>query len=90
VERDVALLVPRTAAAGEVVATARRVGGDLLEAVELFDLYEGERLPAGTRSIAYRFRFRSRERTLTDDEVERVFRAIVERLAEESGVEVRG
>ena len=53
------------------------------------DLYEGDALPDGVRSIAYRFRFRSPERTLTDEEVERVFRSILARLEEESGVQVR-
>lgn len=89
VERDVALIVPRALPAATVTEAARSAGTALLEAVEVFDLYEGERLPEGTRSIAYRFRFRSPERTLTDDEVERAFHAIVARVEEEPGVHVR-
>lgn len=89
VERDVALIVPNEAAAGRLVELAREVGGAHLEAVEIVDLYEGEQLPAGTRSIAYRFRFRSLERTLTDDEVERAFRSIIRRVEEEPGVHIR-
>ncbi|MEK9500413.1 phenylalanine--tRNA ligase subunit beta [Gaopeijia maritima] len=88
-ERDVALIVPRTVEASRLVEVARDAGGAELEAVEIVDLYEGERLPEGTRSIAYRFRFRSLERTLTDDEVERAFRSIVDRVEEEPGVHIR-
>ena len=88
-ERDVALLVPHGVAAASLAATAVDVGGRLLESVDIFDLYEGDALPDGVRSIAYRFRFRSAERTLTDEEVERVFRSILARLEEESGVQIR-
>ncbi len=89
VERDVALLVPHEVPAALVLDRAREFGRGLLETAVIFDLYEGERVPPGTRSISYRFRFRSPERTLTDDEVERVTRSIMERLAEETGVQVR-
>lgn len=89
VERDVALIVPREVEAARLVERAVEAGGAQLEAVEIVDLYEGESLPEGTRSIAYRFRFRSPERTLTDDEVERAFRSIVDRVEEEPGVHIR-
>lgn len=89
VERDVALVVPGAVASATLVEAARGAGGPLLDAVEVFDLYEGKHLPEGTRSIAYRFRFRSPERTLTDDEVDRAFRSIIARVEEEPGVHVR-
>jgi phenylalanyl-tRNA synthetase beta chain len=90
VERDVALLVPDAVPAARVLEVARGAGGDLLAGVEAFDLFRGGVVPAGTRSLAHRFRFRSPERTLTDDEVERAIRAILDRLREELGVHVRG
>ena len=89
IDRDVALLVPHTVEAASLTGWAVDAGGRLLESVDIFDLYEGEALPEGVRSIAYRFRFRSLERTLTDEEVERVFRTILERLEEEAGVQIR-
>jgi phenylalanyl-tRNA synthetase beta chain len=90
VERDVALLVPDAVPAARVVEVARASGGALLADVDVFDLFRGAGVPAGVRSLAHRFRFRSPERTLTDDEVERAIRAILERLGEELGVHVRG
>lgn len=90
VERDVALLVPDDVPAGTVEATIRGAGGQLLVGVEVFDLFRGKGIPDGTRSLAYRFRFRSSERTLTDEEVDRASGTILDRLREELGVHVRG
>jgi phenylalanyl-tRNA synthetase beta chain len=61
-----------------------------LSSVEVFDLYEGDELPAGHRSVAHRLRFQSSERTLTDKEVERSVRRVLRKLKEELGVEPRG
>ncbi len=90
VERDVALLVPDQVPQARVDEVAREAGGALLADLEVFDLFRGEGVPAGVRSLAHRFRFRSQERTLTDEEVERAIRAILDRLGEELGVHVRG
>ncbi|HSM05467.1 MAG TPA: phenylalanine--tRNA ligase subunit beta [Longimicrobiales bacterium] len=89
-DRDLALVVPAGVTAAQVEAAARDAAGALLESVTIFDEYRGEELGDGARSLAYRFRFRAPERTLTDDEVERATRRIIDRLGEESGVHVRG
>jgi phenylalanyl-tRNA synthetase beta chain len=89
VERDVALLVPDDVAAARVQALVREAGGALLVDVEPFDVFRGRGVPEGARSLAYRFRFRSPERTLTDDEVERATATILDRLGEELRVQVR-
>ncbi|MYG80744.1 MAG: hypothetical protein F4187_02745, partial [Gemmatimonadetes bacterium] len=70
-----------------VLRSARAGGGKLLEAVELFDLYEGGDLPPGSRSLAVRLRFRARGRTLTDREVDKAIRTLLRRVKEENGVE---
>jgi phenylalanyl-tRNA synthetase beta chain len=89
VSRDLALLVPVEVPARAIHDAAREAGGSLLEELGPFDLYEGEGLAEGVRSLAWRFRFRALDRTLTDDEVERALRAILDRLGEELGVHVR-
>jgi phenylalanyl-tRNA synthetase beta chain len=66
---DLAFVVPESVPAGSVLAALRRAGGDLLEAVNLFDVYRGDSVPEGTRSLAYHLRFCALDRTLTDDEV---------------------
>ena len=90
VDRDLALLVPDAVPATRVEEIVRAAAGEQLEAVELFDRYAGKGIEAGVRSLAFRLRFRSRTRTLTDDEVDRAAARVVETLREELGVEQRG
>ncbi|HEX6054783.1 MAG TPA: phenylalanine--tRNA ligase subunit beta, partial [Intrasporangium sp.] len=66
---DVALLVRTEVAAADVEAALRSGAGEALEIVSLFDVYEGERIEEGHKSLAYRLTFRAADRTLTTDEV---------------------
>ncbi|MFM6848669.1 MAG: phenylalanine--tRNA ligase subunit beta [Terrabacter sp.] len=66
---DVALLVASDVAAADVEAALRSGAGEALESVSLFDVYEGEHVEAGRRSLAYRLTFRASDRTLTTEEV---------------------
>jgi phenylalanyl-tRNA synthetase beta chain len=74
----------------QVAATIRRAGGQLLERVTLFDVYRGEPVPPGQRSLAYALTFRSPERTLTEDEVGRAMNAIERAVTRTLGAQVRG
>jgi phenylalanyl-tRNA synthetase beta chain len=67
--QDIAVVVPEDVAAAEVVSTVEDAAGELLESTEIFDLYRGEQVGEGNRSLAIRLRFRAPDRTLTDDEV---------------------
>ncbi|MDL2344241.1 phenylalanine--tRNA ligase subunit beta [Deinococcus sp. MIMF12] len=69
--RDLAVIAPREVSYGEVAQLLRREAGELLESVQPFDVYEGEQVGAGNRSVAVRLVFRG-ERTLTDAEVDPV------------------
>jgi phenylalanyl-tRNA synthetase beta chain len=90
VERDLALIVPDQVAAGAVLAGIRAETGALLEDARPFDLYSGPGVPEGTRSIAFRLRFRARDRTLKDDEVDRSIEKLLGALAEAYGIRSRG
>ena len=67
--RDLAVVVAAGVAAGTLLDTIRIAAGDLLEEVTAFDEYRGAPLPEGSKSVAFRLEFRSRERTLTDADV---------------------
>ena len=67
--QDVALVVDEAVAAGDVRATLAEGAGELLEAVELFDVYRGAGVPEGRKSLAFSLRFRAPDRTLTAEEV---------------------
>jgi len=88
-ERDLALLVPFAVTAAELEETIRGAAGPLLEAVFPFDLYEGKGLPEGTRSLAWRLRFRAADRTLTDAEVDESVGRVLAALEEKHGVRRR-
>ena len=82
-------MVPNAMAADRVEAVAREAAGPLLEEVIIFDVYAGEGIEEGARSIAYRLRFRSPERTLTDEEADEAVARVLKRLEEELDVRRR-
>lgn len=90
VDRDLALLLSISLPGGQVEEVIREAGGPYLVEVQVFDLYQGKGVPEGYRSVAFRLRFQSRERTLTDEDVERAVGSVTDRLREELGVERRG
>ncbi len=87
--RDMAVVVQESMPAGEVEATIRRTGGPLVEAVHLFDVYQGEPVPQGKKSLAFSIEYRSSERTLTDGEVATIHGEILQRLEKELGAILR-
>ena len=76
VERDLAVVVEDTVAAGAILASIKESSGDLLEEVRAFDEYRGAQVAEGHKSLAFTLTFRSPERTLTDAEVDRVMSEI--------------
>jgi phenylalanyl-tRNA synthetase beta chain len=89
VSEDLAVVVSRDVPAERVRAEAEGAGGELLRSAEIFDVYEGEQVPEGKRSLALRLAFSAPDRTLTDEEVAPVREAIVSALAE-IGATLRG
>ena len=87
---DLALLLPAGVCAADVEGVLRRESGDLLESVQVFDEYRGDRLPAGMRSVGWRLQFRHPERTLRDKELDGRRGKLVSALQRELGVTVRG
>jgi phenylalanyl-tRNA synthetase beta chain len=88
VHRDLAVTVDVGVPAGNV-ASAMRTAGALVEDVLLFDVYRGEKLPAGKKSLAFAIRYRAADRTLTDDEANEAHAIIVARLSEAFGAVLR-
>jgi phenylalanyl-tRNA synthetase beta chain len=70
VDRDLAVVVEESVAAGVLHAAIKELAGDLLESVRAFDEYRGAQMPEGHKSVAFALTFRSPERTLTDAEVD--------------------
>jgi phenylalanyl-tRNA synthetase beta chain len=83
--QDIAVVVPEDVAAGDVEVAIADGGGDLLARLELFDVYRGEQVGAGNKSLAIRLEFQALDRTLTDDEVTGIRALIEDRIAELGG-----
>ena len=82
---DVAVVVADDVAAERVRAAVLEGGGELLRAAEVFDVYRGEQVGEGRKSLALRLEFRAADRTLTDEEVAERRAAITAALAEIGG-----
>ncbi len=89
VAEDIAVVADSGLGSEEIRATIVAAGGALLGGATVFDVYEGEQVPEGKRSLALRLEFRAPDRTLTDAEVAAVRTEIVAAL-EEIGAELRG
>ncbi len=87
--RDLALVAAETVPASSLEATMRASAGPWLETLALFDVYRGQGMPAGTRSLGYNLRFRHPERTLTDGEVDGLVAAVVEAVGREHNARLR-
>ncbi|WP_171168037.1 phenylalanine--tRNA ligase subunit beta [Streptomyces sp. I05A-00742] len=88
--QDVALVVDDRVPAGEVEAALRSGAGELLESLRLFDVFTGEQLGEGRKSLAYALRFRAGDRTLTADEASAARDAAVRSAVERTGAVLRG
>ena len=88
VTRDIALELDRNKPAGEIEKVIRDAGTKLLKDVKVFDVYEGDKMEAGKKSVAFSLTYFDPERTLTDDEVVNAHNKVLKALSE-AGAEVR-
>jgi len=88
--QDLAVVVDEEVPAAEVEAFIAKTGGFLLKDVQLFDVYRGDPVPEGKKSLAYALTFQAPDKTLRDDIVAKQVKRIVGRLKKEMGAELRG
>jgi len=88
VTRDISMLVPKPVLAADIERILKQRGGKLLEMCSLFDIYEGEQVEEGFKSMAYSLSFRGTDRSLTDDDVNSVMKKILNGLSS-LGIELR-
>lgn len=88
-DRDLAFALPIDIPAGRVAEVIRHSAGDLLSDLRLFDVYQGEQVEPGWRSLAYALTYQAPDRTLTDAEVESVHNRVRQALQNELGARLR-
>lgn len=89
VRRDLAIIIGSDVAFGDVERVARKHAGERLTALRAFDVYEGESLGEGNRSLALSLFWQHPERTLNEDEVHSLFNGVIDALKEELGATLR-
>ena len=87
--QDIAVAVDEDVEVGALVDAAREAAGDLLREARVFDVYRGDQVGAGRKSVAIHLAFQSPERTLTEEEATAARERIVAALAERFGAELR-
>jgi phenylalanyl-tRNA synthetase beta chain len=85
VHRDLALIVDESVSAGAILEEIRGANPGLVAEIKIFDLYRGNPIPSGKKSIAFRLKYQEEGRTLTDAEVNELHRQIARRLIEKHG-----
>lgn len=90
ISRDIALVVDKDVTAGTIETIIKEAGGKLLKTVHVFDLYEGEHMEVGKKSIAFSLTYADPERTLTDEEVVKAHNKVLAAVKEKAGAELRG
>ncbi len=80
--RDLAIVAPTAVTSSDIMTIIKDNGGEFLESVHIFDVYEGEHIEAGFRSLAYNLQFRSMEGTLNDEDIEESIQTIITKLGE--------
>ncbi len=85
VKRDIAIVVPNGVSAGELLTAVRRHSDKLIESCELFDVFQGEKIQQGHKSVALSITYRSASKTLTEKNVEKSHDKILRLLTEQFG-----
>ncbi len=89
VKKDIAVLVNKEVPAQELLKTIKNNGGKLLQESKVFDLYDGKGIPEGKKSIAFSVTLGDANKTLTDEEVNKVMEKVIAGLQSKHGAELR-
>ena len=89
IERDLAIVVDDNVLCGDVIKAIKSAGGEYLDSVSLFDIYQGAQIGQGKKSMAFNLIFISYDRTLNVEEIDEVIKNILNVLVKELGAELR-
>ena len=88
-QKDVAFLVKKNVTNKEIMDVIKKSGGRLLSNIEVFDIYEGDKIASDEKSIAYNLKFEDSSKTLTEEEVMTVFNKIITDVESKLNAKVR-
>ena len=89
VERDFAFLFPKTIPANEILKKVKKIDKNIIQKVTIFDVYEGNKLPENTKSIAIRVLLQPQDKTFKDEEIEKLSQEIIEQVSNSFKAKIR-
>ena len=89
VRRDLSMLVDKAVTFGQLKQIAQKTERKLLKDVNVFDVYQGDKLPAGKKSYALSFTLQDEEKTLTDKAIDSIMQKLIYNFGKEAGAEIR-
>jgi phenylalanyl-tRNA synthetase beta chain len=89
IERDLALVVPEQVPAAQLIEQMGTVERELIQAIQLFDVYQGDQVEAGSKSLAFTLVLKSREKTLEDGEADEIIARVLKHVESSCGARLR-
>jgi phenylalanyl-tRNA synthetase beta chain len=89
VHRDLSVVIDQELSSNRILMSIKKLGGRILQDTFLYDIYVGEQIASRKKSLTFRLTFQSRERTLTDEEVDEIMNIILEELIDKYGATLR-
>lgn len=87
--RDISIILDKSTESCDIIKLVREMNSDIIEDVKLFDVYEGNPVPLGKKSVTYAVIYRNKEKTLTDEEVDNIHNILRSKILENIKCEVR-
>ena len=88
-ERDFAFVIDKSLQAQQLTQIISNIDQNLIKAVKIFDVYEGENIPEGKKSIAINVTIQSSEKTLTDEDLDKISQLIISTVEQKIGAKIR-
>ena len=89
VYRDISIIVKRELESYEIMEAIKQEGGELIESVRVFDLYEGKKIDPSEKALAFRVCYRSKQGTLDGSEMNRLHESVIEKIRQKTGARLR-
>ncbi len=89
VNKDIAFVIPKDMNVGEVIKYIKKVGGRYLINLDVFDIYEGDKIEAGKKSVAFALTFQNQNKTMSEDEINHLFNGIIEEVEKNLDAKLR-
>ena len=89
IKRDISILVDDSVSASSIYDVIKEEGGSLIKSINIFDLYRGQQIEEGKKSLGYTIEFRSEEKTLKEEEISHIYKDIQEALIKKLGAQIR-